>query len=128
MYKMEIKTAEKIFFIEIAGFFKMEDAKQYMEDFKKNLMRIPNPRDYHLVIDAKEQKTVPQDVQALLEEAIALYVATPFKSHHTVMFNSAISKSQIMRAGNSAFANTFTFHDTVEEALRSCKGIANSLR
>lgn len=128
MYTMDINAAEKTFFIKISGFFKMDEAVQYMADFKKNLAKIPNVKDYHLVIDAKEQKTVAQDVQVVMAEAISLYVSTPFKSHHTVMFDSAISKNQIMRAGNTAFANTFKFHDTVDEALRSCKGTAGNLR
>ncbi|MFJ7735495.1 hypothetical protein ACIQ2D_04040 [Lysinibacillus sp. NPDC097287] len=96
----------------------MAEANQYMKDFKAKLSSIPNPKDYHLIINAKELKTVSADVQAVLAETISLYLSTPFK---TVMFDSAISKSQNMRAGNKELADKFLFHDTLEAVLRGCR-------
>lgn len=121
MYNMEIKQAEKIFLINVSGFIKEDEAVSYMKDLNSYLTRIPNKSDYHFIINGKEQKTVSAEVQNILSEALDIYVKTPFKSHHTVTFDSATSKSQIMRAGSTEFANKFNFHDTLESALNSCK-------
>lgn len=119
MYTIDIKQSEKIFLVTASGFIRMDEAKQCIQTFKENLAKI-NPREYNIIIDAKDQKTVSTEVQELLAEVAVLYVKTPFKSHHTIMFNSAVTKTQVARV-NAEFGNKFKFHDTLAEAIKSCK-------
>ena len=121
MYNIEIKQAEKIFLINVSGFIKMDEALNYMEDLKKYMASIPNLKEYHLVINAKEQKTVTPDVQEVLGEAISIYVNTPFKSHHSIALDSITTKSQILRLGSNNITFKFQFHDTLEEAFKHCQ-------
>lgn len=48
-YTMELKN--DTFVIKVNGFFKEEDAKQYVQDFQNHLKRI-NPANYKLIVDA----------------------------------------------------------------------------
>ena len=121
MYNIEIKQAEKIFLINVSGFIKMDEALNFMKDLKKNMASIPNITEHHLIINAKDQKTVSPDVQEVLSEAISIYTNTPFKSHHSVVLDSVTTKSQILRLGSTNITSQFQFHDTLEEAINSCK-------
>lgn len=98
MYKMELKTNDKIFLITISGMMTEKESISYIEELKKNIRSI-NPVQYSIVIDSQELKTSPQGLIGLIEEAMSLIVNTPFKKRYSIMPKSAIATSQIKRIG-----------------------------
>jgi len=120
-FTIENKSAQKVLLITASGFFKMDEALQFIRELKSTIAGIGNTSSYHLVINARDQKTVAQDVQNVLAQAIDIYMNTPFKSRQSVVFDSVISKSQILRLGNQDVATKFEFHDTLDAALAKCR-------
>ena len=120
-FTIEVQPAKKVVVATVSGFLKREEAQQYVQELKATINKIANPRDYHLVVNAREQKAVAQDTQDIVSAAIALYLNTPFKSRQSVVFDSAISKTQVERIGSNDIHNQFTFHNSLDAALANCK-------
>lgn len=119
-YEFKVNQAEKILLIESRGMFSLEDAKNFMDEYKKTITKI-NPGDYVLIIDSKDIKTANQEVIPLLEDMIKLYVTTPFKKRITIVMDSAVALSQVKRVGKDDFTNNFIFVNSYEEALNVAK-------
>lgn len=117
MYTIETKQQEKKLLITTSGSFSIEEAEKYISQLEATLKTI-NPSQYDLIIDGREQKVIGQEVLPLLEKAIGIYLATPFKSRRSVEFDSAVTKSQIKRLGKNELLENFTFHDSLEDALK----------
>lgn len=118
MYKIDTYPQKKLFHVKTEGFFTVEEAKEFIDDFKTKAKTI-DPSQYTLLVDAKDQKTSNADVAPLLETAIGLYIQTPFKKRYSVVMNSSIAMQQIKRIANKEVIDSFSFFESEEEALRN---------
>lgn len=117
MFKIENKISNKTLILTVTGVVTESEAKQLIEDFKIKISTI-NTKEYKLVIDAREQKASSPAVVPLQQEALKLYIDTPFKSRKSIVISSAITMSQIKRLGQHELLEKFEFVDTLEEALK----------
>jgi len=118
MFKIDINTQKKLIHVTAAGFFTIEEAKEYINTFESKVKTI-DPSQYTLLINAKDQKTATPDVAQILETAIGLYMQIPFKKRYSVVLNSSVAMHQIMRLGNKEVIDSFKFFESEEEALRN---------
>lgn len=116
MFKIDINPQKKLFHVTASGFFTVPEAQDYINTFKTKVKTI-DPKQYTLLINGKDQKTASTDVTPILENAIGVYMQTPFKQRYSVVLNSAITMQQIKRLGNKEVLDSFTFFDSEEEAL-----------
>ena len=117
MYKMELKTNEKIFLITIGGFMTEEESISFIAEMKKNIKNI-NPTQYNIVVDSRELKTSSPQLVGLMEEAMTLLTTTPFKTRYSIMPKNIIATSQVKRVSkeNNKFNDTI-FVESYEEIL-----------
>lgn len=117
MFKIENRVSNKTLVLTAEGFITEDEAKRLITEFKAKVSTI-NPREYRLVIDARNQKASSPAVVPLQHEALKLYMDTPFKVRKSVVIGSAITMSQIKRLGQHELLEKFDFVDSLEEALR----------
>ena len=117
MYNFEVNPAKKTFLITTSGMFKKEEAIEFIEEFEKKIKTL-DPKQYTLIINAKEQKPSSPDVLPLQEKAIGLYLNTPFAKRFSIEFDSIITMQQIKRVGKNEMLDGFTFVNSLEEALK----------
>lgn len=116
MYKIELKTKEKIFLIAIEGQAAEKEIISYVNDLKTKIMKI-NPTDYYVVTDLRKLVTSPQNFTMLMEQSIKLIADTPFIKRYSIMPESATASMQLKRVGNQA--DKFIFIESYEKVLQS---------
>jgi hypothetical protein len=106
MYSMEIKRAEKIFYVTAKGMFTQEEGIGFITDLKKNIQAI-DARDYYLVLDTTELKASSQDALEGMQVVMQIYSNTPFKDRFCIVAKSAVTNSQIKRVGKEEKLDEF---------------------
>ncbi|PYG87338.1 hypothetical protein LY28_02247 [Ruminiclostridium sufflavum DSM 19573] len=114
MYKVEVDSAKKAVKATISGMLNMDEVKNYLAEMNSVCSKV-NPREYALIIDAREQKAMAQDAMPFVEKIMKFYTETPFKRRFSVMLESAIAMSQVNRVGKSE-VDLFEMVSSVEEA------------
>ncbi|GAB6087877.1 hypothetical protein [Alkaliphilus crotonatoxidans] len=116
-YEFQLDHGKKLMLIKSGGMFSLDDAKNFMAEYKKQVGQI-DVKNYSLIIDAKDIKVNGPEIVPLLEEMIQLYASTPFKKRFSVIFESSIAQSQVKRVGKDNFTSAFTFVPSLEDALK----------
>jgi len=116
-YDFKVDSSKKIFLINGGGMFSLDDAKNFMAEYRLNVAKI-DPKEYNLIVDAKDIKVNSPEIIPLLEEMIGLYTATPFKKKFSVIIESTIAQSQVKRVGKDELSAAFIFVPSCEEALK----------
>lgn len=116
-YDFKVDSSKKVFTIVGGGMFSLEDAQNFMAEYRANVAKI-NPQDYVLIVDAKDVKVNSPEVIPLLEEMIGLYASTPFKKKFSVVIESSIAQNQVKRVGKDTLTSTFIFVTSYEDALK----------
>jgi hypothetical protein len=114
MYNIEIESAKKVIKVTISGLFNLEEMKNYLDELTANCSKV-NTSEYTLIIDAREQKAVSQDVIPYVEKIMKFYSETTFKKKISVVLDSAIAMSQVNRIGKKEVGE-FEMVTSVEEA------------
>lgn len=114
MYKIETEAAKKVIKVTISGLFSLEEVKNYLDELSTACSKV-NSSEYALIIDAREQKAVSQDVIPYVEKIMKFYTDTPFKKKISVVLDSAIAMSQVNRIGKKEVGE-FDMVTSVEEA------------
>jgi hypothetical protein len=114
MYKIEVESAKKVVKATISGMLSLDDVKNYQDELKTTCSKL-NISEYVLIIDAREQKAMSQDVIPYVEQIMKFYADTPFKNRFSVMLESAIAMSQVNRVGKKE-VELFELVTSVEEA------------
>lgn len=120
-YKVTLNTSDKVIISWASGFIKVEDAAEIIRQVREAIQKV-NTKEYALIVDGKDAKTVSADVVPLLQEVMGLYTNTPFKAKYMVELNAGIQANQIKRvAGESA--NELVKIESVEAAIAHFKGL-----
>ncbi len=115
MYKINVNSLQKRFEVNASGMFKKEEAIAFLDELEEKIKTI-NPKEYTLIIDAKDQKPSAQDVVPLQEKAINVYVSTPFAKRYSIVIDSAITTNQVKRLGKEKLLEKITFIQSIKEA------------
>ncbi|WP_058302931.1 hypothetical protein [Gorillibacterium timonense] len=118
-YSVTINSTDKVIISYASGFIKMEDAKEIISQFKAAIQKV-NTKEYALIVDGKDAKTVSTDVVPLMQEVLELYAGTPFKAKYMIELNAGIQANQVKRVGGEN-ANELVPIGSVEEAIASFK-------
>jgi hypothetical protein len=116
MYKMELKTNEKIFFITMSGFFSKEEGNKYLMDLP-NKLKTFNNSDYNVVIDTQELKASSQDCVDQIKKGIELIVSAPFKGRYNIISKNLITNVQANRVGKDVNFSKINVVKSYEEVL-----------
>lgn len=114
MYKINVNSLQKRFEVNASGMFKKEEAIAFLDELEEKIKTI-NPKEYTLVINAKDQKPSTPNVVPLQEKSIKLYVSTPFAKRYSIVIDSAITNNQIKRLGKEELLENITFIQSIEE-------------
>ncbi len=121
MYRMEVNTANKTFYIFAEGFFTMEEGQKYAGEYQTKVSSF-KPEEYNLIVDAKGVKPSSPEVAEALQSVMGLYINVPFKKRFMVKLESSIAQGQVQRLGKSLPGfDLIEFVDTSDEALRKIK-------
>lgn len=116
MFSMEVDKIRKVFFITAAGFFTMEEGKDFMTEYQSKTSMI-NPAEYSLIVDGREVKASAQDVADQLKSMILLYMSVPFKKRIIIQQQSVIADNQTKRiAKDIPGFDTIIFAESIEDA------------
>ncbi len=116
MYKIELDSTKKALKATVSGMLSKEDIKNYLEEMTAHSSKI-NPKDYSLIIDAREQKTLTQDSLPYAEKVMKFYAETPFAKRFSVVLSSSIAMSQANRVSKNE-VELFEMVTSVDEAYR----------
>lgn len=120
-YGVALNTSDKTIISRASGFIKVEDASEIIRQLKEAIQKV-NTKEYALIVDGKDAKTVSADVVPLLQEVMGLYTNTPFKAKYMIELNSGIQANQVKRvAGESA--DELMKIGSVEEAIAHFKNL-----
>lgn len=115
LYDFKVQTDKKVFYISFHGFFTLEKAEPFPEEFE-NTLRPIHPQEYSLVLDTADLAVLRPEILPLLEECYKLYMSKNFKKIIIVNSANVAGRSQIKRVG-AAVNLVADFVDTVEEAF-----------
>lgn len=96
MYKLEIKSNEKVFLITMGGLISKQEGKQYLVELIEKLKTF-NTSQYYLVVDTQELKASTQDSVDNIKNYIELLITTPFKERYNIVPRSSITALQAKR-------------------------------
>lgn len=116
MIKIDIDPIKKTFKVTVSGMVTANEAREYLNNYEQSIKKI-DPKQYTMIMDAREQKTVTQDVISLLEEAIKMYADTPFAKKYAIIIDSAVAMLQVKRVGKDDLSQQFEFVKSLDEAL-----------
>jgi hypothetical protein len=117
MVKLDIDSTKKVFLVKASGVLAAQEIQDFIIAFEENIKKI-DARQYALIVDAKEQKTIAPDGAPLLEKVLKLYVDTPFKKRFSVVLESAVAMLQVKKVGKDNI-DPFTMVTSVEEAYKN---------
>ena len=117
MVKLEVDSAKKVFHVTVSGIVTAEDAQRYLNELEEKVKGV-DPKQYILLIDAREQKTLTADATPLLEKCMKFYTETPFRKRFSVILESAIAMLQVKKVSKEA-VDEFIMVSSVEEAYKN---------
>ncbi len=117
-YGVTLNTSEKTIISRASGFIKVEDAAEIIRQLKEAIQKV-NTKEYALIVDGKDAKTVSADVVPLLQEVMGIYTNTAFKAKYMIELNSGIQANQIKRVAGDH--NELVKIGSVEAAIADFK-------
>lgn len=114
LYNIDVQAGKKVFLLSFHGFFSVERAENFVQDFEKETGAI-NPQDYTLILDCSELAVFKPDILPILAECYKLYMSKNFKKIVFVNPTNATGKSQLKRVGTQVNL-VADFVDTADEA------------
>lgn len=117
-YGVTLNTSDKTIISRASGFIKVEDASEIIRQLKEAIQKV-NTKEYALIVDGKDAKTVSTDVVPLLQEVMSIYTTTPFKAKYMIELSSGIQANQIKRVAGDH--NELVKIGSVEEAIADFK-------
>lgn len=118
-YGVTLNTTDKVIVSHASGFIKVFEASEIVRQFKEAVQKV-NTKEYALIVDGKDAKTVTQDVVPLMQEVLQLYTETPFKKKYMVELEAGIKASQVKRVGGDSI-QVMEPVASVEEAIQLFK-------
>ena len=117
MYKMELKTSEKVLLINMSGFMTRTESLGCVKELENKIKEV-NPTQYNIVVDADGLKTSSPELVGHMEKALDMISNTPFKMRFSILPKDIIATSQVKRVGrvDDKFKDTI-FVGSYEEAL-----------
>lgn len=106
-YKFKVDQNIKTLHCIASGYFSIESATAYIEEFENLVDTIEDIENYTLIVDAREQKEVQKDVLPLLKKAINLYIQIPFRGRQYVMIDNISALTQILCEAGEDFISSF---------------------
>jgi hypothetical protein len=100
MYKIELKTNEKVLLITMSGLISKVEGETCFFDLKKRL-RTFNTSEYCLIIDTQELKASKQDSVDNIKNIVELFVWKPFKVRYNIIPKSIIATLQAKKVVKS---------------------------
>lgn len=104
MYKLEIKSSEKVFLITMGGLISKQEGEEYLVDLFGKLKTF-NTSEYYLIIDTQELKASAQDSVDNIKNAIELLATASFKRRYNIVPKSSITESQAKRVAKNDMIN-----------------------
>ncbi|WP_113673776.1 hypothetical protein [Vallitalea guaymasensis] len=89
------------------GFFSTEEAIAYIQEFLKIVSTILDIENYTLIVDARKQEEVAQEVLPLLKKVTNLYMSIPFKDRRYIKLDDFNALTQVIGMGGEKFINSF---------------------
>jgi len=117
MYKIELKINEKIFLINMSGFFSKEEGEKYLIDLS-NKLKTFNSSEYYAVIDTQDLKASAQDCVLLMKKGIEI-ATTQFKGCYNIVSKNVITNLQAKRVGKDVSFSKINVVQSYEEVLKS---------
>lgn len=93
LHEIKVDDDKKTMYVKTSGFFKEEDALAYINEFQATLKKINVPT-FKLIVDAIDQKAVPQNVIDEVKGALKLYMDCGFKKVVILTPSSPTAKMQ----------------------------------
>lgn len=115
MFNIKIDGSKKIFIIKVGGYFKQDEVKAFIEDYKKNVKSI-NPEYYSIAIIGEELITTGPDLVSTLENIVNLYKETGFKKYYGSLPSSPLAAMQLKRIITKCGLDV-TFADNIDDIL-----------
>ena len=122
MYKLELKTSEKVFLIAMSGLISKEEGEECLNDLQRKLKTF-NTSEYYLVVDTQELKASTQDSVDNIKNTIELFVKTPFKGRYNILPKSVITDLQAKRASGNDMFNKIIPVKSYEEIFSNKKKV-----
>lgn len=113
MFKMTIDKQKKVFRAEVSGFMTMELAEKFVKDYEEIVSKI-NPKEYTLIVGAKELKASTRETLPILAECFKFYMKDGFKQIYMTKADSPTCQMQLKRVGKETnFTGTFVEEDAI---------------
>ncbi|SES97448.1 hypothetical protein [Paenibacillus sp. NFR01] len=93
-HEMWLDNENKVFHIDLYGFYGVDDAEQFFVDYEKYTTPL-NQKDYNIVINCINLSTFKTDILPYLKEAYKAYAE--FKSVHFINPTNSIGQMQLKR-------------------------------
>ena len=113
-YLIDLKEDKKMMHIKVWGFFKQEDAQNFIEDYK-NIVSNINAENYTLAADSTGLKTSAQENIPLLKSCMEMYMDDNFDNIAIINPDNMIAKNQAKRIAKECNF-TGSFVDNYEKA------------
>lgn len=117
MINIEVDSIKKAIKVIASGTLKADEVQDYLNKLEEKIKRI-DPKQYCLIMDAREQKAVTPDAIPLLEKALKYYTTVPFAKRFSIVLDSVIAMQQVKRVGKSE-VDQFIMVKSLEEAYKN---------
>lgn len=118
MFKMDVDDSSKRFKITAGGFFTTDEGHAFLTEYQTKI-QLFNPKEFTLIVDAKDVKTSGKDVSEQLKGMMMLYMSVPFKKRILVQQDSPTALLQTKRLAKEVPGfDTIEFVDSIEDALK----------
>ncbi len=116
MYRLDVDRSNKRFTVILSGFWTLEEGTRYLDDYQEQVSSF-DPREYVLMIDARDIKTSTPEVANLFQKALQLFVQDPFKNRFMTKLRHVMAQLQIARLGQAIPGfDTIIFVESLEES------------
>lgn len=117
MITLTVDSEKKVYKIEASGMLKANEVEDLLKQLEESARKY-DPKQYILVIDAREQKAFTPETVPYLEKAMKFYTETPFKKRVSVVLDSAIAMQQVKRVSKDEVGQ-FVMVSSLEEAYKN---------
>ncbi|WP_113675448.1 hypothetical protein [Vallitalea guaymasensis] len=107
-YKFVVDHNKKTLRCIADGSFSIEEAATYIEELQQVVSHIKDIENYTLIVDARKQEEVTEDVLPLLKKVTNLYMSIPFKCRQYIKLDDFNALTQVLCMGGEKFVYSFT--------------------
>ncbi|WP_040213095.1 hypothetical protein [Clostridium polynesiense] len=100
MFEIKIDSGKKVFYAFAEGFFNMDEAKKFEQEFLAKAKSV-NTSEYSLLINTKDLKPSSPEVADNMSNIIKMYLETPFKKRIALKVEFVLAQMQIERIGKA---------------------------